>query len=99
MSGEEECIRVLEDPFAGHLISPIDQQEGGPPPEKRPRVHAGGRRKADDWQYVTVTMGQSSEGFGKVKFTVSCKCGHKIGTYSQKPKVEKPFGVSYLTLC
>ena len=88
MSGEDECIRVLDDPLDNKLIG---EHEGGFQPEKRQRVHGGGRRKADDWQHVTVAMSQSSDGFGKVKFTVVCKCGHKIGIYSQKPKVEIPY--------
>ena len=91
MSDDEDSVHLLED------SSPTPERPGGEYEggfqhdsnlfEKQQRGHGGGRKKADDWQHVTVSQSQSSDGFGKLKFTVICKCGHKIGIYSQKPKV------------
>ena len=89
MSGDEECIQVIEDSIVDlePPTAPTGELDGDLPCAKRQRVHAGGRRKSEDWQHVTITESQTSDGSGKTVFTVVCKCGHKIGGYSQKPKV------------
>ena len=75
MSNDEDSVHLLEEPCPSPERPEVDYEEGFQHDnnlfEKKKRCHGGGRKKADDWQHVTISQSQSSDGFGKLKFTVT----------------------------
>ena len=66
MSNDEDSVHLLEEPCPSPERPEVDYEEGFQHDnnlfEKKQRCHGGGRKKADDWQHVTVSQSQSFDG-------------------------------------